>query len=324
MAGRAAALLIGLSLAVAGCTGTAPDGDATAARQRSPGPPAIHLSWESCAAATSGMEVDLSGSQEALSLPYLDEGFQPVAAVVCRVEPQQRPAGGSDLVAVEEWADDVAPLVVALRLPDETSTEDACTLELPFVPWLALLDAQGRWVRPGVATDGCGKPRPEFRTAYDQLPAKRVTTRVPRELESDEAAASGCSQQWAATVWVTGQLSGGQDTTPNALPADDADARVCIYRVPEGEQGDAKPAGEFESGGELPAARWTALRQELSTAGPAVTCSTPGSRFAVLHLPAGLIYVEADGCRRVLIESGNGSGALRQGTAKLTSLLFDQ
>ncbi|WP_158566244.1 hypothetical protein [Micromonospora craterilacus] len=324
MRGRAAAVVVGLALAVGGCAGTAPAGDGLTEPRRSSGSPEVHPSWESCGAATSETEVYLSGSQEALLLPSLDEGFQPVAAVVCRVVPQRRPNGGEDLVAVEERADDVAALVLSLRLPDQKSTESACTLELPFVPWLALLDAQGRWVRPGVPTDVCGKPRQEFRTAYDQLPAERVTTRVLREIESDEAVASGCSQQWADMVWVTGQFGGGQDTTPGVLPADDADVRVCVYQVPESEQGGGKPAGDFQSGGELAAGKWTAVKRELTAAGPAAACPTPASRFAVLHLPIGFVYVEADGCRRALVEAGTGPSALRQGTARLTSLLFDQ
>ena len=323
MAGRAAILMVGLAVTVAGCASTASVGDGTARSQRSSGPLTVHSHWESCAAATAAEDVDL-GAQEALSLPRLDEGFQPVAAVVCRVGPQQRPSGGSDLVAVEERAHDVAALVVALRLPDEKPTEGACTLELPAVPWLALLNAQGRWVRPGVPVDACYKPRSEFRAAYEQLPAKRVTTRVLREIESDKAVASGCSQKWADMVWVAGKSGAGQDNTPGALAADNAEVRICIYRVPASEQGSGKPAGEFESGGKLPAGQWTAVKHELATAGPASPCSTPGSRFAVLHLPTGLIYVEADGCRRVLIEGGTGPGAMRQGTAKLASLLFDQ
>ncbi len=328
MPGRAAVLAVGLALAVGGCASTAPVGGGTAAgggtgSQRSPGPLAIHSHWESCAATTSAKDVDLGSSPEALLLPRLEEGFQPVAAVVCRVGPEQRPSGGSDLVAAEERADDVATLVAALRLPDRELRQYVCTADLPFVPWLALLDAQGRWVRPGVPKDDCNKPLPEFRTAYEQLPAKRVTTRVLRELESDQAVASGCRQMWSDMVWVAGQSSSGQNDTP-ALAPDNAEVRVCVYRVPASEQGSGKPAGEFESGGKLPAGRWAAVRHELTTAGPASACRTQGSRFAVLHLPTGLIYVEADGCRRALIDSDTGPGAIRQGTEKLTSLLFGQ
>jgi len=125
-------------------------------------------------------------------------------------------------------------------------------------------------------------------------------------------------------VWVEGRMPGSRDATPGPLPADDAPVRVCVYRVPAGEQGGGKPAGDFQSGGELSADRWAAIKRELATAGPAGACRTPADRFAVLHLPAGLIYVEADGCRRVLIEGISGPGTLLQGTAKLASLTFDR
>ncbi|MEU2610514.1 hypothetical protein ABZ570_02835 [Micromonospora sp. NPDC007271] len=318
---RAAACVVGLALAVAGCARTAPAGDGTAGSPRLPGALTVHSHWESCDAATAMTVVEPDDSQAGLSLPRIDEGFQPVAAVVCRVEPQQRPSGGSDLVAVEERADDVATLMVALRLPDEKPTNGACTEEMPFVPWLALLDAQGRWVRPGIPTDACRKPRREFRAAYGQLTTRRVTTRVLREIESDKAVASGCSQRWADMVWVAGQSGGAQHDIPASLAADGTEVRVCVYRVPASEQGSGKPAGEFESGGKLSASQWTAVKHELTTAAPASVCSTPSSRFAVLHLPTGLVYAEADGCRRVLIEAGAGPSVMRQGTPRLLSLL---
>ncbi|MET8151289.1 hypothetical protein ACIBSW_31730 [Actinoplanes sp. NPDC049668] len=320
MAGRTATLVIGLAvvLATGGCAGTvAGDGGPVG----SAGALTVHARWESCAAAS---PADGDGGQDALSLPRMDAGFEPVAAVVCRTVPQRRPSGGSDLVAVEERADDVTALVSALRLPDDDATASDCTLELPFVPWLVLLDGQGRWVRPGVPTDACRKPRQEFRTAYEQLRTQRVTTRVLREIESDEAVASGCSQQWSDVVWMVGQSGGGKDNTPDPLPADEAEVGVCVYRVPPSEQGVGKPGGTFESGGRLAAGRWAAVRRVLTAAGAASACTTPSSRFAVLHLPAGLIYVEADGCRRVLIEGSTGPGVLRQGTAELTTLLFDR
>ena len=321
MAGRVATLAIGLALMLtaAGCAGTVPAGGEPA----SAGGLVVHPRWESCADAypEDGSAVD---GQDALSSPRLDDVFQPVAAVICGTEQQQRPGGGSDLIAVEERADDVTALVSTLRLPDEEPTDLACTLEAPLVPWVVLLDEQGRWVRPGVPVDECRKPRHEVRTAYDQLRTERVKTRVLREIESDGAAASGCTQTWGDMVWATGKMGGGQDHTPGPLPADDAEVRVCIYQVSPGERGGDKPAGEFESGGKLAAGRWPAVKRALAAGGPASACTTPGTRFAVLHVPAALIYVEADGCRRVLIEGGTGPSALRQGTADLAALLFDR
>jgi hypothetical protein len=317
MAGRAT-WVIGLGLAAGlvagGCAGEP-------AVDRPGGPPVVHPRWESCAPAA---DADLAGAQDALVGPALDDSFRPVAAVICRSAPVRRPSGGEDMVAAEERADDIAALVAALRLPDEERTDGACTLELPYVPWLALLDDQGRWVRPGVPADACGKPRREFREAFEQLRTRRVADRVLYETESDAAATSGCGQTWADMVWVVGR-SGPGGTAEPTLPAADGPVRRCVYRVPASERGGDKPAGQFEAGDTLPAATWTAVRRELAATRPAAACTSPASRFAVLHPPAGgTLYAEADGCRRVLIEGPAGPAGLRQGTPALTGLIVDQ
>ncbi|BEL02696.1 hypothetical protein Q0Z83_008870 [Actinoplanes sichuanensis] len=115
--------------------------------------------------------------QDALGLPLLGDGFQAVSAVVCRVEMREK-AGGTEIVAEELRADDLELLLPTLRLPDEAATAEACTEELPLVPWLALVDRDGRWVRPGVPVDSCHKPRMEFRTAFGKLTTTVVTSRV--------------------------------------------------------------------------------------------------------------------------------------------------
>jgi hypothetical protein len=275
------------------------------------GAPEVNPRWESCDA-IAGQDTD------APALPRLDDNFQPVSAVLCLTAPRQRATGGTDLVATEKRADDVAALVAALRLPDEEPTTGACTMELITVPWLALLDADGRWIRPGVPVDSCRKPRIEVRTALDRLRTTTVSSRVVQEIESDRAAATGCGQTWADMVWVVGQTSGGQHDIPGDLAAANVPVNLCVFRVPASERGGGKPAGRFESGRKLPAGTWVTVRRELTASGPAAPCRTPASRFALLRPPTGLIYVEADGCRRVLINDV----ALRQGSPKLISLLF--
>lgn len=311
MNGRAIGLLVVLA-AVAGCGGPAGPG-------RGAGTPDVHPSWESCAAATAGASPGIGGSHDALTLPRLADDFRPVAAVVCRSTMVRRAGGGEDLHAVEERADDVTDLVATLRLPDEKRTNGACTMELPYVPWLALLDEQGRWVRPGVPANACRKPRIEFREAFGRLKTRQVSSRVQAQIESDGAAAAGCSQSWADMVWVTGQEKLGRGNAD--LPAADAAVRLCVYQVPESERGGGKPGGQFRSGGPLDAATWAAARRLLAAAGPAEACSTPAAQFAVLHPPAGQIYVELDGCRRVLFETGGGS-VLRQGGPELAKSLL--
>ena len=233
------------------------------------------------------------------NLPLLDPAFVPVSVIVCGVQTEDRAGGGTDLVAIEEHSTDVAALVAALRLPAATTQYDICTTEGQALPWFAVVDATGHWVRPGVATDDCGRFRPEVTEAVSGLALARVATRVLREGTSDAAARAGCSQEWTDMVWV--------ETTLNESPAaaaltDDpfplaAQVRSCLCEVPAQEQGSDKPAGVFSRGGLLGAAVRTQVTRLLLDSGPALDCARQASRFAVL-VPAygpGEIYVELDG-----------------------------
>ena len=283
------------------------------------GSPDVHPKWEACPAGAR----EFDGAQEALRLPRIDGSFPAVAAVRCGSNILKRPTGGSDMAATEERADDIGGLLAALRLPDEPRTNGACTADLVTVAFLALLDADGRWIRPGVPVDACGKPRIEFRNALDQTSFKRVSSKIVSEVESDPAATSGCGQSWADMVWVTGQMGADGPTALPTLAPDDAVVRACVFGVPPKERGSGKPAGEFVSGGALPAGRWAAIKRELvTTTAPAPACTTPATRFALLHPAASAdIYVEGDGCRRILIDE-NGPSTLRTSTPTLTRLLF--
>ena len=123
---RAAAVVgVALTLIATGCarpatTAGAPEASpsapaATAQDQRSPGPPRIHPRWRACPD-----ESAASDESHFSRLPRLAGTFRPVAAVRCGGGPQRRPDGGMDAVAFEDRADDVAALLAALLLPDET------------------------------------------------------------------------------------------------------------------------------------------------------------------------------------------------------------
>ncbi|WP_436534063.1 hypothetical protein [Actinoplanes sp. HUAS TT8] len=143
-------LILGV-LALAGCGG----GTATA----SPAPSA-HDRWESCDRAMTGNAAPTR----------LDDTFPATAAIVCphrtfynRPTPSVQPAGpGLRATAITD-------LVAALRLPDEPPTKGACTMVMIDPPWIALLDAQDRWIHPGVPVDACGHPRAEVLTAVGKL-----------------------------------------------------------------------------------------------------------------------------------------------------------
>lgn len=141
------------------------------AAQPPAGDPVVHPSWTSCAAEApkrSYVGADRPPPQR------LGNNFTATAVVVCGEESVRRPDGRDDLVATESRAGDVAALVAALRLPDVPPTKDACSAEMLAVPWFALLDAQARWVRPGLPADACGKIRIEVRDALAALKLTRV------------------------------------------------------------------------------------------------------------------------------------------------------
>ena len=293
---------------------------------RSAGAPAVHPEWRSCDVAAPPEKVVPDSGGDAFALPRLDGagGFVPVAAVICAVVPEKRADGGTDLVAIEERATDVGALVEALRLPDQRATDGMCDLSLVLPPWLALVDAGGRWIRPGVPFDACGKPRIEVRQATEALAMKRVSTRGLREIESAGAAATGCGQGWADMVWVMTQDGSVTPGPIRELRVWADKLRVCVFAVPEAQKRSGKPAGDFVSGGSLAPARRDAVERALLAAGPAVPCDTPAGRFALVSRPDhmhGEIYVELDGCRRILVYPVDGKPLLAQGDAALAALL---
>jgi hypothetical protein len=121
-------------------------------------------------------------------------------------------------------------------------------------------------------------------------------------------------------VWVSGEM-GSTGKTPDNLTA--SSVRVCVYTVPQGQQGSGKPTGEFDAARTLTPAQWALVKRNLSAAPEAVSCRTPASRFAVLHLDESEIYVEADGCHRALLNGSSGVGALRKATPRVSALLFN-
>jgi hypothetical protein len=201
-----------------------------------------------------------------------------------------------------------------------------CTHDGYIPPRLVLLDAQGRWIRPGIPRDGCGKPLAEATAAMDKLRWKRVTTRVLGEVESAEAAASGCDQVDTDMVWFTGVYPPSRQGDLAPLADDAASVRLCIYRVTASGRDSEKPQGDFVSGGLLPPGRWAAVKRAVQTSGEATSCTTPANRFARLETPRGDIYVELDGCRRlvaqgVLPSDGTSSDTIWQASTDLPALL---
>ncbi|MET8264924.1 hypothetical protein ACWD8I_25330 [Micromonospora arida] len=130
-------------------------------------------------------------TEEAAALPRLGDDFIPAAAVICGLE---QPVG-EDVMVTEQRSDDgaaLAALVAALRLPDAPENPDfPCRANLEGAPWLALVDAEGRWIRPGIPLASCRNHLPDgFRTALWALPLTTVATRPLTEVESSPSSAT--------------------------------------------------------------------------------------------------------------------------------------
>lgn len=157
--------------------GSQPTGSqAPVVKARPEGLPVDRPRWKGCPPPPEPALGLVDGS-DALKLPKLDDTFQPVSARVCTIGSQKRANGGYNRVAIEQSVTDLSTLLPALRLPDAEPYDGGCTLEGHHVPWLVLLDAQGRYVRPGIPVTICGKPHPQFEATVRKLHSTTVTTR---------------------------------------------------------------------------------------------------------------------------------------------------
>ncbi|MEH0929378.1 hypothetical protein [Micromonospora sp. CPCC 205558] len=321
-----AVALLGMALSGCGGTESGPGG------ADEPAPAQIVDGWTSCAkdAPRAG---DMMVPHPQTSSPAgkeptagrIDPTFTPVAAVICGRATRPGRQGGHEQVATERRTEEIGPLLTALRLPSEQAggKKVACTLDMVVPPWLALLDDRGRWLRPQLPTDACGKPRPEVIAALAGPQWTTVDTRAVRQVESATAEAAGCAQQWTDMVSVETRSGnpgpGGSVARPAAGPL-----RLCVYEVPASLQDGEKPAGDFVYGGPLPTERQAGVLRALSNRRAVTACTTPATRFAVLRPLDGAgpdRYVELDGCRRFLVTPATGGAQLGQGDEALAALL---
>jgi len=273
--------------------------------------PAIHRQWTGCPAGDPGPGLrwgPLGGS--ANRLPRFRDDFRPVAVIVCTEEPQRRPDGGVDLVAAEYRGTDLTELLPALRLSDLPIATDTCPSDAAFPRWFALLDAHGRWVRPGTPTNGCGETRRQVLRAVRTLPLT-VTRRHPvRELLSAQAAAAGCKQLANDRVVEFNKLAKyvTQDPTELAVPPDpitfSGPVRLCVYRVLSDQTNES--LGDFVRGGVLSNDRTTALNRLLQAPRNGTPCAEQSTLFAQLtnaedEFRDGVVSVQLDGCRQTAL-----------------------
>jgi hypothetical protein len=147
-AGAVAAALLGTALLGPALAACSPD-----AAPRAPAP--VTSGWPGCR--TIGAFADPGGGVPPYPAGAVPAGFVPQRAVLCQTTTRDG-TGGSRTVDLERTATDIDPLLTYLDQPDEPPTDGACTADGWVEPWLFLLDSAGRFVRPAIPVDECGKP----------------------------------------------------------------------------------------------------------------------------------------------------------------------
>jgi hypothetical protein len=229
----------------------------------------------------------------------MPDGFTPVSAVMCSLEPRRSPGGGWYQVLVERRATaGVERLARELRKPSANPTPPdgtGCTLELQLIHWFTLADGAGRAVRPEVPMGVCGKPSPAAMQALSDVGWKVVREQRLRTIETDQAHRAGCSQDskdpFAYAFEPAAAPGPALATRPVAL-------HTCVYS----KASDIADVGAFASGGTVRGSTVAQVLALLDSAPPAKPCTTRARSFLTLE-PAGLnngaVSVEVGGCLRV-------------------------
>jgi hypothetical protein len=243
--------------------------------------------------------------------------FRPTAVVMCTDETRTVARDGTWAFLVEQRADSgFSTFVDELRRPSDELSSGPCPGLLIIAPWFELIGPDGQGLRVAVPRDECSQPRESALNALRGLPFKTVKETRLGQVESQAAIDAGCAMRWknmpAIEVGDGMARSSARDrvfpTTPNQLT-------LCRFSADPRDV----TAGHFVSGKKLTGATIASVLAELEASQPASACTLTSSTFAVLTPnPAGAtVYVELDGCHRILTDAHE----LRQASPALIALL---
>ncbi len=332
LAAAAVAAACAAVLATASCTPARsvagePAADTPTAAATTAGSGAI--SWPSCRALAGAV----FGWVPAVPAVHLPAASRPVSATICRTADRVAPDGSRTLFGQEVIDSDpgrVDRLTAALRRPDDPRPADlACPAVAYADPFLVMTSADGSWVHAAGPRQACGAPQAEVAAAIEALRPRSVALWPIQQLQAPGAVRIACRRASTNLVHVATDRSTGPVAPPGALGADPFDdaqrVRVCRFRVPAAEVGRVGATGSFTGGGMLSAAEQARAGALLADAAAAEPCRLGAARFAVLSLPEHqdpTVYVELDGCRRVLAKPpGAPRAVVAQAPPALLSML---
>ncbi len=290
----------------------APGSNVTTEEQPRPGVPEApigdqwftHTKWRSerAAAACSRMP----------ARPLPPDAGAPERAYRCSLEFRVvRGDGEWEFEVVRELTGGLDRLLAEYREPDASRTDGPCTLELPNprIVWLHGRDV----VAVRAPVDECGTPTRGAVAAYDSLTTRVVSQKRVRQVTSELAVSSGCSQDHKNMLFIEAE-DGPPSTGARRQPLGAERHRVCTYVVTADRHGGRLVAARLLSPAEVAKVSAALLQSQ-----PDATCD-PGQhrRFALLTSPDESVeatYVALDGCA-----VNQGSGWWR-GTDQLRALL---
>jgi hypothetical protein len=251
-------------------------------------------------------------------------GRVPAAATIasvlrCRVEIQRVIGKGQWQVRLTEHAvGPAAELRAALNRPSEPPTSGPCPAIGMIVPYFVLIDTAGKAYLPSLPHTACGLPQGQVIQALNALPFTVISRMPIRQVESELAPQTGCSQSWKDVISIEASSTSSPSSSAGPArqwPSPSTMVRVCSYLTSPGDD-----SGQLAAGRLLNRTETGMLERVIPGLRPAVACSAKHTRFAVVN-PVQATgepwYVELDGCHRVL----RADHTLVQATAEVLRLL---
>jgi hypothetical protein len=223
--------------------------------------------------------------------------FVPAVAVWCQESEQHYPGDGQWSVMVRrQLTDGLSTLLSAFLQPDDKLTNGACPSDLVVGPFVALVDATGKWVIPAYPRDECGQPKRSIIDTVEHDSWRTVSTTKDHLIASEASIDAGCEPQWKNELSYDSSARPLGRATP-VFGHTGAEPRVCLYTTTASDL----TVGTFAGTRHLDAATAARLRAALSGSGAGQPrgCQLQRS-FAVVQQPGGpWVNVELGGCWRV-------------------------
>lgn len=273
-----------------------------------------------------GTEPVAPGCPQPTRIGVLKADQRPTAVIRCTAVRELIAGEGEWQFAVTSRATDLDLLVRLLRQGSEPQGGGMCPAIL-VLPTEVTLQIEGERLTVPTATNSCGQTTEPVQQAFSALHWTEVSRTRIAQLRPQAAVDGGC--EYGKDVLAIADGQPGQPGQPaGATAAGSGPAltgtgalQVCRYRsvYPDGWTVGSNQVvdGEPQSGGTIDAATAEQVRQALARTSSAAACDRSHSTFAVLRDGPGIVYVELDGCLRVLVDERN----WRQGDQALVLLI---